>query len=519
MRGVKEKHNGLGNDTIKDNANLVLFVVYEHLVASRNDNGTKEGNGGDCATLITTIAPNTVSGEPSRKSVNFCTLNEPAKNRDDVVISLESIRAISQRFANKAYDFFLGDTWPTPLLLTMSEVLSMSVNLPCVRVARFLDTFWDEVPKKIVLDMVKNLNNHRQATRGVPIGPKFSYKSAKQIYRPVSNKNGASTSRKKKQVEMSRKEVSNSNSFDALNLIENDDDLERIDKIERQMIEWKLLLVYDDGKPIPKVVSMVNADSDSQVEQVFDECATFMASTGLKRGSDSGYGTNSLKPKRIDKIERQMIEGKLLLVDDDGKPIPKVVFTINADSDSQVKQSALDALCERFHIPDVVHPELPGHNDKILNSPVEMDLFAFICHSDPMKVKIGERESKEGEEDNIDVVNEDDVDDTASQSGEGVMKTASGASGSGHPSKKLRGDHGASRNIGARTGEKSLAAIQELFEQSTLNLEVGITAATTVPFVTSFVTPTLEHEGGDYTDCDTPKFIHRSGIQHWGATS
>nr|GFC52347.1 hypothetical protein [Tanacetum cinerariifolium] len=23
----------------------------------------------------------------------------------------------------------------------------------------------------------------------------------------------------------------------------------------------------------------------------------------------------------------------------------------------------------------------------------------------------------------------------------------------------------------------------------------------------------------DETDCDTPKFIHRSGIQHWGATS
>ncbi|GKB70412.1 hypothetical protein Tco_0931824 [Tanacetum coccineum] len=32
-------------------------------------------------------------------------------------------------------------------------------------------------------------------------------------------------------------------------------------------------------------------------------------------------------------------------------------------------QSALDALCEKFHIPDVVHPELPGRNDRIRNSP------------------------------------------------------------------------------------------------------------------------------------------------------
>nr|GEW40928.1 transposase (putative), gypsy type [Tanacetum cinerariifolium] len=32
-------------------------------------------------------------------------------------------------------------------------------------------------------------------------------------------------------------------------------------------------------------------------------------------------------------------------------------------------QSALDALCEKYHIPDVVHLELLGHNDRIRNSP------------------------------------------------------------------------------------------------------------------------------------------------------
>ncbi|GJS54480.1 hypothetical protein Tco_0627842 [Tanacetum coccineum] len=91
---------------------------------------------------------------------------------------------------------------------------------------------------------------------------------------------------KKKQVEVSRQEVSNSNPFDALNLIENDDDLERIDKLQRKLIEWKLLLVDDDGKPLLKVVSTVNANGDSEVEEVFDEHTTFMVSTGLKRSSD-----------------------------------------------------------------------------------------------------------------------------------------------------------------------------------------------------------------------------------------
>nr|GFB11952.1 hypothetical protein [Tanacetum cinerariifolium] len=36
---------------------------------------------------------------------------------------------------------------------------------------------------------------------------------------------------------------------------------------------------------------------------------------------------------------------------------------------SILSQSALDVLCEKFHIPDTVHPELTGHNDRIRNSP------------------------------------------------------------------------------------------------------------------------------------------------------
>nr|GEV35166.1 hypothetical protein [Tanacetum cinerariifolium] len=62
-----------------------------------------------------------------------------------------------------------------------------------------------------------------------------------------------------------------------------------------------------------------------------------------------------------------------------------------------------------------------------------------------------------------------------------------GASCSDHPLKKLRVDHDTSSEVSANTGGKSLAAIQELFERSTLNVEVGILTAATVPFVTSSV--------------------------------
>ncbi|GJV67749.1 hypothetical protein Tco_1483258 [Tanacetum coccineum] len=38
------------------------------------------------------------------------------------------------------------------------------------------------------------------------------------------------------------------------------------------------------------------------------------------------------------------------------------------DIKSTLTQSALDALCEKFHIPDIVHPELPSRNNRIRNS-------------------------------------------------------------------------------------------------------------------------------------------------------
>ncbi|GJT10684.1 ribonuclease H-like domain-containing protein [Tanacetum coccineum] len=49
-----------------------------------------------------------VTGEPSRKALNFCTLCTLGGNEIDVVVPVESIRAISDRFANTTYGFFLG---------------------------------------------------------------------------------------------------------------------------------------------------------------------------------------------------------------------------------------------------------------------------------------------------------------------------------------------------------------------------------------------------------------------------
>ncbi|GKF02481.1 putative reverse transcriptase domain-containing protein, partial [Tanacetum coccineum] len=49
-----------------------------------------------------------VTGKPSGKKLNIRTLFTPRGNGIDVVVPVESIRAISDQFANTAYGFFLG---------------------------------------------------------------------------------------------------------------------------------------------------------------------------------------------------------------------------------------------------------------------------------------------------------------------------------------------------------------------------------------------------------------------------
>ncbi|GJT36570.1 hypothetical protein Tco_0926989 [Tanacetum coccineum] len=66
---------------------------------------------------------------------------------------------------------------------------------------------------------------------------------------------------------------------------------EKIDKIERQIRECKLRFVDDEGNPL---VPTGIADSDCEVEVVFDETDGLRLSTTSKDGSDKGYGTNSL---------------------------------------------------------------------------------------------------------------------------------------------------------------------------------------------------------------------------------
>ncbi|GJZ34896.1 hypothetical protein Tco_0580713 [Tanacetum coccineum] len=57
-----------------------------------------------------------VTGVPSRKALNFHTFFTPTGNRVDMVVLVDSIRAISERFANTPYGFFLGKRVAYPVV-------------------------------------------------------------------------------------------------------------------------------------------------------------------------------------------------------------------------------------------------------------------------------------------------------------------------------------------------------------------------------------------------------------------
>ncbi|GKD13679.1 gypsy type transposase [Tanacetum coccineum] len=128
----------------------------------------------------------------------------------------------------------------------------------------------------------------------------------------------------------------------------------------------------------------------------------------------------------------------------------------------------------------------------------EMDLFAFIRHSDPTKVQIGERDLAEGEGDDVgqehSVEKDDVLEKTISRDVSDVAvekakkkrkrKVTGDASGSTHPPKKLRDDY---QSVPPNTSGKSLAALRGLVPDGS-----SIPSGVTEPLIAASVAPTSD---------------------------
>ncbi|GJS40295.1 zinc finger, CCHC-type containing protein [Tanacetum coccineum] len=409
-RNVVQRSTSISSTVDLNEVNVPLIKASVVPINVTDSPTTDPNNSGLILSRPTSYAK-LLTSEPSRKSVNFGTLIALARNGADVAISLESVRAISERFADTVYDFFSGKQmvcllvdnyvkntcnkyglvkqmlnssnglflfkfsskdgmdsmlenglWfirNTPFILkkwnrvnlikeddgnvpvwvkfhgvpmmALSEdglILRADVEMKdtimvvmpklvgewsymcTIRVeyewiplmyssCKVFGHFVDECLKKIVSDVVKNLRNPRQAARGVLVGPKVGLKPTKQFYKPISIKNSANTSGKKKQAELYEwgefkgcwegiffNVAPGSSSTTPI--------VEMIDQLERKILERKLMFLDDDGKPLYKADFTSIADSDSEVEEVFNYTAGYMASVSLKSGNESGYGNNSL---------------------------------------------------------------------------------------------------------------------------------------------------------------------------------------------------------------------------------
>ncbi|GJX64348.1 hypothetical protein Tco_0298691 [Tanacetum coccineum] len=165
----------------------------------------------------------------------------------------------------------------------------------------------------LVADEKKIVKKPSQTSRGVPVGPKMDFKPQKE-YRPVTKKPTTSSSGNKKKGVERTIEVSNSNPFDVLNSIDNDGEF----------------------------------STNGGTNNLVNNEATSSGSSFMYIDNDEECASNTPIGVKIDQIERQIGEGKLRLLDNDGNPL---VPTGIIESDSEVELVFLKlSICDDLDI-------------------------------------------------------------------------------------------------------------------------------------------------------------------------
>ncbi|GKC14238.1 retrotransposon protein, putative, ty1-copia subclass [Tanacetum coccineum] len=141
----------------------------------------------------------------------------------------------------------------------------------------------EECPKNIGTCATKNLKKTSQTPKGIPVGQKMGFKP-KQVFHPVSKKSTANTYGKKMNNSESTKEVSKSNPFEVRTSVDNDVDLGTNGGISNSA-DKGTVNVSSSNTPI--------AEKIDKIERQIRE-GKFRLSTSGKDGSDKGYRTNSL---------------------------------------------------------------------------------------------------------------------------------------------------------------------------------------------------------------------------------
>nr|GEY25647.1 hypothetical protein [Tanacetum cinerariifolium] len=301
-----------------------------------------------------------ITGKPNEKKVNVYTLFTPGGNGIDVVVPVNSIRAISERFVNTAYGSSTGlfsfqlssldgldamlenglwfiqnnplivKNWHMDKNLLKEDVSTVPVwvKLHGVPVTTFSEDGLSAIATKLadvelkdnivaVMPKItreahytcnvrveykrkpprcsfckvfghiheectkntgagekKTVKKPSQISRGVPVGPKLGFKPQKE-YRSVLKKPNASSSGNKKNGVEATIEVSNLNSFDVLNSVDNDEEF----------------------------------GTKKETNNLVNNEATSCGSYFMNIDNDEEFASNTPIGEKINKIERQIGEG------------------------------------------------------------------------------------------------------------------------------------------------------------------------------------------------------------------
>nr|GEV17988.1 high affinity nitrate transporter 2.6-like [Tanacetum cinerariifolium] len=158
----------------------------------------------------------------------------------------------------------------------------------------------EECLKNIGSGATKNLKKASQTPKGIPVGQKMGFKPTKQVYQHVSKKSIANISGNKKNNTEPTNKVSKSNSFEVLTSVEND--------VELGTNGGTTNLVSQEANSSGS--SFWNVDSSSRSTTIIE---------------------------KINKIEKLIIDEKVTLLDDEGKPL--VDYSGNYDSEDEWRES------------------------------------------------------------------------------------------------------------------------------------------------------------------------------------
>nr|GEX73703.1 hypothetical protein [Tanacetum cinerariifolium] len=120
-----------------------------------------------------------ITGKPSGKKVNVHTLFTLEGNVIDVVVPVDSIHAISERFANTAYGFFLGKKVSYPVVANYGRSSYARVMVELRADVELKDNITVAMPKitreghYTCASEKKTVKKPCQTSQGVSIGPKI----------------------------------------------------------------------------------------------------------------------------------------------------------------------------------------------------------------------------------------------------------------------------------------------------------------------------------------------------------